>query len=58
MQPQDDLFFDKPIYTNVQMPWDHIAPEVPEKNPTGIFERDFDIPSSWSSKSIVLHLGG
>ena len=58
MQPQDDLFFDKPIYTNVQMPWDHIAPEVPKKNPTGIFERDFDIPNSWSSKRIVLHLGG
>ena len=58
MQPQDDLFFDKPIYTNVQMPWDLIAPEVPKENPTGIYERDFDIPNSWNSKRIVLHLGG
>ncbi len=58
MQPTSDLFFDKPIYTNVQMPWDHIAPEVPEENPTGIFERDFQIPKSWDAKRIVLHLGG
>ena len=58
MQPQDDLFFDNPIYTNVQMPWDLIAPEVPKENPTGIYERDFDIPNSWNSKRIVLHLGG
>jgi beta-galactosidase len=58
MQPESDVFFDKPIYTNVQMPWDHIAPEVPELNPTGIYERDFDIPASWAKKRIVLHLGG
>ena len=58
MQPTSEVFFDKPIYTNVQMPWDHIAPEVPENNPTGVYERDFEIPSSWDSKRIVLHLGG
>lgn len=58
MQPTSDDFFDKPIYTNVQMPWDHIAPEVPALNPTGIYERDFDIPQSWDDKRIVLHLGG
>ncbi len=58
MQPTSDDFFDKPIYTNVQMPWDHIAPEVPALNPTGIYERDFDIPQSWDGKRIVLHLGG
>ena len=58
MQPTSDVFFDKPIYTNVQMPWDHIAPEVPVLNPTGVYERDFEIPSSWDSKRIVLHLGG
>jgi beta-galactosidase len=58
MQSGDELFFDKPIYTNVQMPWDHIAPDVPKENPTGIYERDFLIPQSWDSKRIVLHLGG
>ena len=58
MQPTSEVFFDKPIYTNVQMPWDHISPEVPAENPTGIYERDFEIPQSWNTKRIVLHLGG
>ena len=58
MQPTSDTFFDKPIYTNVQMPWDHVAPDVPAENPTGIYERDFEIPQSWNGKRIVLHLGG
>jgi beta-galactosidase len=58
MQPTSDIFFDKPIYTNTQMPWDHVAPEVPDENPTGIYERDFEVPQSWDDKRIVLHLGG
>jgi beta-galactosidase len=58
MQPTSDIFFDKPIYTNTQMPWDHVAPEVPAENPTGIYERDFEVPQSWDDKRIVLHLGG
>ena len=58
MQPENEIFFDKPIYTNVQMPFEEQPPNVPEQNPTGIYERDFDIPSAWSGKRIVLHLGG
>jgi len=58
MQPESDVFFDKPIYTNVQMPFDQTPPNVPEDNPTGIYERDFEIPGSWENKRVVLHLGG
>ena len=58
MQPESEVFFDKPIYTNVQMPFDHSPPNVPEENPTGIYERDFEIPGSWEGKRVVLHLGG
>ena len=58
MQPHSQIFFDKPIYTNVQMPFEEQPPNVPENNPTGIYERDFEIPSAWSGKRIVLHLGG
>jgi beta-galactosidase len=54
---QDDSW-DKPIYTNVQMPFDLQPPFVPEENPTGVYERDFEIPNSWANKRIVLHLGG
>ena len=58
MQPESNVFFDKPIYTNTQMPFDHTPPNVPEENPTGIYERDFEIPGSWQGKRVVLHLGG
>ena len=51
-------FGDKPIYTNVQMPFDELPPTVPENNPTGIYEREFTVPNSWENKRIVLSLGG
>ncbi|MFN9956862.1 MAG: sugar-binding domain-containing protein, partial [bacterium] len=31
-------FGDKPIYTNVQMPFSELPPLVPNENPTGIYE--------------------
>ncbi len=49
--------FDKPHYTNVQMPFAGAAPHVPEANPTGIYERDFELPAAWSGRRIVLHVG-
>jgi len=58
MQPESDVFFDKPIYTNTQMPFEEQPPFVPEQNPHGVYERDFDLPDSWIGKRIVLHLGG
>jgi len=58
MQETSDVFFDKPIYTNVQMPFAEQPPFVPEENPTGVYERDFDLPKSWAGKRIVLQLGG
>lgn len=51
-------FGDKPIYTNVQMPFDELPPTVPANNPTGIYEREFTVPNSWENKRIVLSLGG
>lgn len=58
MQETSDVFFDKPIYTNVQMPFEEQPPFVPEENPTGAYERDFEVPKSWNGKRIVLQLGG
>jgi len=58
MQEPSDVFFDKPIYTNTQMPFAEQPPFVPEENPTGVYERDFDLPKNWSSKRVVLQLGG
>ena len=58
MQEPSEVFFDRPIYTNVQMPFEEQPPFVPAENPTGVYERDFDIPKSWSGKRIVLQVGG
>ena len=58
MQEPSEVFFDKPIYTNTQMPFEHQPPYVPVENPTGVYERDFYLPKSWSGKRIVLQVGG
>ncbi len=51
-------FFDLPHYTNVQMPFGEKPPELPDVNPTGIYERDFDLPADWlAGRRIVLHVG-
>ena len=58
MQEPSDVFFDKPIYTNTQMPFEEQPPFVPGENPTGIYERDFELPKSWAGKRVVLQVGG
>jgi len=50
-------FGDKPIYTNTQMPWDHFAPTVPDDNPTGIYERTFNVSDNLVHKRVVLQIG-
>jgi beta-galactosidase len=49
--------WDLPHYTNVQMPFAGEPPHVPEVNPTGIYERTFELPPSWAGRRIVLHVG-
>ena len=49
--------WDVPHYTNVQMPFPGLPPSVPERNPTGVFERDFELPATWSDRRVVLHVG-
>ncbi len=50
--------FDKPHYTNVQMPFPGVPPHVPQANPTGIYRRTFDVPPTWKGQRVVLHFGG
>jgi beta-galactosidase len=49
--------WDHPIYTNVQMPFPHRPPEVPAENPTGAYERSFELPAAWAGRRVVLHVG-
>jgi hypothetical protein len=53
----DGRNWDKPHYTNVQMPFEGVPPEVPELNPTGIYEREFEVPAEWAGRRVVLHVG-
>jgi beta-galactosidase len=48
---------DLPQYTNVQMPWPEYPPLSPAANPTGVHERDFDVPADWAGRRIVLQAG-
>ncbi len=50
-------FFDLPHYTNVQMPFPGKPPHLPDVNPTGVYEREFDLPAMWLGRRVVLHVG-
>jgi beta-galactosidase len=50
-------FDDRPHYTNVVMPFDATPPRVPARNPTGVYERDFEVPEAWAGRRVVLHVG-
>jgi len=50
--------FDKPHYTNVNMPFPDEPPRVPDNNPTGCYRTILNLPASWSDRRIVLHFGG
>ncbi|MFW5798633.1 MAG: glycoside hydrolase family 2 TIM barrel-domain containing protein, partial [Planctomycetota bacterium] len=50
--------FDHPHYTNVQMPFPELPPRVPEKNPTGVYQREFTLPRGWTGRRTVVHFGG
>lgn len=47
-----------PHYTNVRMPFREEPPFTPERNPTGVYVRDFRVDSSWSARRIIIHFGG
>jgi beta-galactosidase len=50
--------YGKPHYTNVQMPWPNLPPDVPDDNPTGIYRRRFSLPAGWAGRRSVLHFAG
>jgi beta-galactosidase len=47
-----------PHYTNLKMPFHEEAPFTPERNPTGVYARTFDVDPSWQGRRVVLHFGG
>jgi beta-galactosidase len=49
--------YDRPHYTNVQMPFDCAPPNVPDENPTGLYRTGFSLPDDWDGRRVVLHVG-
>ena len=49
---------DYPHYTNVQMPFSHQPPKVPEENPTGVYRTNFTLPKAWKERRTVIHFSG
>ncbi len=49
--------WDRPIYLNVRMPFPNRPPQPPEDNPTGVYERSFQVPAAWTGRRAVLHVG-
>src|ERR1700694_3140279 len=49
--------WNRPHYTNVQMPFPEEPPQVPASNPTGIYRREFIVPSEWDGRRVVIHFG-
>ena len=51
--------YDKPIYTNVQMPIPNTPPFVPkEDNPTGLYRRTFTVDEGWNGRQIFICFAG
>jgi beta-galactosidase len=50
--------WDRPHYTNVQMPFPNLPPDVPDENPTGVYRTRFDLPADWKGRRVVIHFGG
>lgn len=47
-----------PHYTDLIYPFPIDPPNIPSKNPTGCYRRDFSIPKSWGGKNIILRFEG
>ncbi len=50
--------YGKPHYTNKQYPFPIDPPRVPTENPTGVYQREFKIDSTWDKKNIFLRFEG
>jgi beta-galactosidase len=46
-----------PVYLNIEMPFALHAPDVPVDNPTGVYRREFKVPTAWRKRRTLLSIG-
>jgi beta-galactosidase len=49
---------DLPHYTNVQMPFADLPPQIPTRCPTGLYRRTVTIPEDFAGRRVVLRIEG
>ena len=49
--------WDRPHYTNVQMPFAGEPGQLPEQNPTGVHRLNFDLPREFLGRRVILQVG-
>ncbi len=50
--------YGSPAYTNVRYPIPMDPPRVPTENPTGDYQRSFDVPADWAGARVLLRFEG
>lgn len=52
----------RPQYVNTQYPWDGtddiVPPQLPARNPLGLYQRRFDLPETWGGRAVRLVIEG
>lgn len=46
--------YDRPQYLNLRYPFPVDPPHIPNENPTGVYQRTFNLPTEWSDKAVIL----
>ncbi len=46
--------YDRPQYLNLMYPFPVDPPKVPVMNPTGVYQRRFQVPKAWQGQEIIL----
>jgi beta-galactosidase len=50
--------YDQPRFNNITYPFPANRPLIPhETNPVGSYRRDFNLPSNWDGRRVILHIG-
>lgn len=52
------LGYEKPNYTNINYPYPVDPPYVPDINPCGVYEREFEIASDWAKRETYIVFEG